>query len=295
MAAKSTRAVVAKAPSELQTFIEGFAPEITAALDGVLKSPKFIQVAVNAIAGNPDLEKSTPHSIIQSLLTAAEVGLFPGSAHGYAYLVPYYSNKEKSFVCTYMLGYRGILALCHRSKEILKVEAHTVHQGDEFEISYGLDGKLWHKPEPWGERDMKTLVGAYAIAYMQNGTTIFETLNKGELAALRKRSKGKGSSPWDTDTLAMCTKSAVRKLARWLPLEPKDQAAINQEERGDIVDETGPREVSDENASLRDRLRPVKTVEPEPDLVQEMDQLLDRDPDATTDAENDSDGWVPSE
>ena len=226
---------IIQAPSAmLAHYLKKNERKIELSLSGALPVDKFLQVSLNTIRGNDKLEKSTPDSILSSLLQAAEIRLFPGSTLGHAYLVPYWSNKVGAFICTYILGYKGMIALCHRSTKILKVEAQTVHEGDEFTVSYGQGGGLRHEPDAWGERSIGNCLGAYAIAHLTNGTFLFERMSKAELEAIRGRSKSGNNGPWMTDRIAMYCKTAVRKLARWLPLEPCDQEAIADDEARDL-------------------------------------------------------------
>jgi len=238
--------------------------KIELSLSGSLPVDKFLQVSMNAIRENEKLCQCSPGSILSSLLQAAEVRLFPGSTLGHAYLVPYWSNKSKSYTCTYILGYKGMIALCHRSAKILKVEAQTVHEGDEFEVSYGQNGHLTHAPDPWGVRSEGNCLGAYAIAHLANGTYLFERLSRAQLEAVRQRSKSGKNGPWVTDVLAMMRKTAMRKLSTWLPLEPQDAEAIAEEEARDLG-HAEPRDVSVEAENPAAELNALLAHADEPD------------------------------
>ena len=256
--------------------------KIENSLSGALSPEKFLQVSMNAIRGNEKLENSHPPSVLSSLLQAAEMQLFPGSTLGHAYLVPYWDMYLRANVCTYILGYKGMLALCHRSPKVLKVEAHTVHEGDEFNVSYGEGGGLRHVPSPWGEPTQENCLGAYAYARLANGESVFERMAKKDLEAIRRRAKST-SGPWKTDTLAMYRKTLVRQLAKWLPLEPEEQEAIAGEEAEDLgfaprdvnVEPEEPAELqalndaldaeiaAEEDQAVMDEAQPVEVIEAE--------------------------------
>lgn len=264
---------LAKPATILAHYLNDNRDKIERSLNGALPIAKFMQVSMNAIRGSEKLEQSSPPSVLSALLQAAELRLFPGSNLGHAYLVPYWSGKEQVNVCTYILGYKGMIALCHRSSKVLKVEAQTVHEGDEFEIAYGEGGGLKHKPDPWGARTVKNCLGAYAIAYLANETVIFERMSKLELDGIRARSKSGKTGPWATDTLEMYRKTPVRRLAKYLPLEPDDAMAIAEDEARDLGYD-GPRDVEaepveDPAAALNAQLEaaqqtpPVTVTEPE--------------------------------
>ena len=61
------------------------------------------------------------------------------------------------------------------------------------------------------------LVAVYAIAKLKDGESIPLVLSKAEVDRYRKRSKASTSGPWVTDYEAMAMKTAVRRLATWLP------------------------------------------------------------------------------
>lgn len=234
---------------------------IQRSLADALPIDKYLQLTANVINNSRDLSRCSPASIVSAVLQAAEVRLFPGNVLGHAYLVPYKGN------CTFILGYKGILQLCHRSPKVLKVEAHTVHEGDEFDYTRGGNGTLEHRPEPFGERTVKNCLGAYAIATLANGEFLFEVMSSRELNAIRSRAKSK-NGPWKTDTLAMYRKTCVRKLSAWLPLESQDQAAIADDEARDLGYDK-PRDVEHEE-SVSDQLNktedeaPIVDAEPGP-------------------------------
>jgi len=234
--------------------------KIEQSLGGVLPVEKFMQLAMNTIRRSDKLMQCTPDSVLDACVQAAELQLFPGNNLGHAYLVPFYDGKKRAQICTYILGYKGMLALCHRSPKVKKVEANLVFPEDAFSISYGDGEHMMHTPEPWADRDPRRALGAYAVATLENGSKLHKVLNRVELDAARGRSKAKDYGPWVTDLGAMMLKTAVRRLAPWLPLEPQDAAAIAEDmeqDLGAVQDESEPRDAD------------AEVVEPE-DLVAQL-------------------------
>lgn len=234
---------VRTADATISNLLQRNLPRIKKSLDGSLPEEVFAQYAMNSIRTDPKLLKCTPGSIIESLIACAERRLMPGPNHGYAYLVPFWSSKQQAHICTLIIGYRGMLALCHRSPKIRKVEAQTVHENDHFELGYGIGGGLTHRPDPWGPRTQANCLGAYCLVTLENGDQLFERMSKAEIERIRKVSKTGNSSFWKDWWLDQARKSTVRKISRWLPLEPDDLEAIMEDERSELED-SGPREVS---------------------------------------------------
>jgi len=270
----------------------GLAPnmrKIEQSLGGALKVERFMQLAMNTIRRTDKLLECTPESVLASLTQAAELQLYPGNNLGHAYLVPFWDKKAGAQQCTYILGYKGMVALCHRSPNVLKVEAHLVYEGDKFSCAHGDGEHLVHEPDYFGDRD--TMLGAYAQATLANGTKITKVLNMKELEAAKRRSKASSYGPWVTDFGAMCMKTAVRRLAPWLPLEPSDQVAVAEDmekEYGDAVEE--PREVAAEDVSPEDLISELAG-----DVVDMINEEPEQTPRCTEEQRNRLLDWLQSE
>ena len=92
------------------------------------------------------------------MMQSAQLGLEPNTALGLAYLIPYEVkgiNKVQ-----FQIGYKGLLELANRSGKLKTLYAHEVRENDEFDIDYGLEQKLIHKPLLKGNRG--NVIGDYA-------------------------------------------------------------------------------------------------------------------------------------
>lgn len=174
-----------------------------------------------------NLARTKPQTFLACVVQSAQLGLDPSGITGEAYLVPYGDT------CTFIIGYRGLLKLARRSGKIREAAAHVVYEKDEFDYQYGLDSKLNHKPFTGG--DPGPIVYAYAYAKFTDGGQAFEVMTKEQVDAIKSRSRAGNNGPWVSDYPEMARKTAFRRLAKWLPLEPEDYRAVEiagQEERG---------------------------------------------------------------
>ncbi len=187
-----------------------------------LTPDRLIRVAIAAAGRTPALLKCTPASLLNSVMQAAQVGLEPGSALGEAYLVPYKDT------CQLIIGYRGLISLARRSGQIVSIEAHVVHEKDQFTCKYGLDSVLVHEPD-WSA-DPGEVVAVYAVAKLKDGGTQLEVMTKAQVDAIRSRSKASGSGPWVSDYPEMARKTVVRRLCKYLPLSIELAEAISIDE-----------------------------------------------------------------
>jgi len=190
---------------------------------------RIVKLALVAASRQPRLFECTPQSFLQSVMKAAELGLDCVGTLGQGYLVPYYNSKIKSYECQFIAGYQGLIELARRSGNIARIESRVVYEKDAFEVEYGLNQKLVHKPYLGGDRG--NIVCVYAIAELKDGSKQLEVMTIDEVNRIRDRSKAKDSGPWVTDFAEMARKTVVRRLAKYLPLSPDLVKAIETDDQ----------------------------------------------------------------
>lgn len=201
--------------------------KMAAVLPKHLTADRMIKVALNSIAKVPDLQKCTAASLMQCIITCAELGLEPGGALGHAYLVPFAGT------CTLIIGYRGFIELARRSGQLAQIEARVVYENDDFEMEFGLNMKLRHVPIMDGEPGAARFV--YCIARLKDGSTHVEVMTRKEVEAIRNRSRSGSKGPWVSDWGEMAKKTAVRRAAKYLPLSAELARAVEHDD-GDYID-----------------------------------------------------------
>lgn len=201
---------------------------IAKALPKTITPERFARIATTAVTQNPQLGECTPASFIGSLLTAASLGLEVNTPLGQAYLIPYKNYKNGQLECQFQLGYRGMIELAHRSGEFKSLEAHVVHENDEFIYELGLEPKLIHKPT-LGEKGEVTWV--YAIYRLKSGGYGFEVMSKDEIESHRKQYSKAKVSPWTTGSWdSMAKKTVIKQALKYAPLKSEFFTEVNQEE-----------------------------------------------------------------
>lgn len=215
--------------------------QFKAALPRHIKAEQFLRVAMTTIQKNPDLLQCTQTSLLGCLMESAQLGLQVDGLLGEAHLVPF-NNKQKDGTwkkeCQLVPGYRGYMKLGRNSGEVATFMARTVYKDDHFEYEDGLDPKLVHRrsetPPAIGANESieNSVRGAYAIARMKDGSYQFVFLWKWEIDRRRAASKAK-YGPWFDNYPAMCEKSAIRALAKWIPQSPELQRAAALEDLAD--------------------------------------------------------------
>ena len=210
----------------LKDLLDKAKTSIAAVLPKHLTPDRLIKVALVACSRTPKLLECTPSSVLQSVMTAAELGLDPSGALGSAYLVPYGNT------CTLIVGYRGLIDLARRSGEIESIEAHLVHAADLFVCEFGLNPRLVHTPD-FDVEDRGPVRLVYAVAKLKGGGYQVEVMSFAEIERIRKRSKAGNSGPWVTDWNEMARKTVVRRICKYLPLSVEVADTLSREDRAE--------------------------------------------------------------
>lgn len=184
-----------------------------------ITAERMIRVLFSSLAQNPKLAMCSKMSLFNCLIQCAQMGLEPNTPLGHAYLIPY---GQKA---TIIIGYKGLIDLCRRSDKFRDIYAYEVYPEDEFKVTLGTDPKLIHIPA-YKNHDESQIIGTYAVAFMKDGSYIFEYMPKAEIEKIRERSKSKNDGPWVTDYMMMARKTAIRRLMHYLPCSIQMSAAI---------------------------------------------------------------------
>lgn len=184
------------------------------------EAAQLVRDALTAIRQTPQLAECDAPSVLGSLMTCAQLGLRPGVL-GHAYLLPFWDTKAGGRRAQLVIGYQGLIELAHRSGQIKSLIARTVYENDFFEVDYGLDDRLVHKPTMTGPKGQP--IAYYAIAKFTTGGHAFYIMNHWEMEEYRdnhataKTRDGRVVGPWRDHFEGMAHKTCVRQLAKWMP------------------------------------------------------------------------------
>lgn len=235
-----------KADKAIKDYIKLYEGQIAKALPSVLTPERFSRMVLTAITKTPKLAECTPESFIASMLTAAQLGLEPNTPLGQAYLIPYGNS------CQFQIGYKGLLELVHRSGEIKILESRCVYENDEFNIEYGLNPNLVHKPT---FKNKGELIGVYAVYHTVNGGYAFEFMSVEDINLHKEqysKSHFKKDSAWQTDFESMAKKTVIKRLLKYAPLKTEFVKAISNDEQNRTIDFTEDNELIILNEDVND-------------------------------------------
>lgn len=240
------------AKTTMQGLIQAMEPQIRKALPSVITPERFTRMVLTALSSTPKLQTCTPQSFLGAMMQAAQLGVEPNTPLGQAYLIPYGN------VCQFQLGYKGLIDLAYRSGEVSSIQAHEVHERDEFSFEYGLEPKLKHIP---AKNDRGPVIYYYAVLKLKNGGVGFEVMSREDVETFaRKKSKAYNNGPWKTDFDEMAKKTVLKKVLKYAPLKTEFARAV-------ATDETVKSTLSDHMADEPNEM--YTTIDNEPEAAPE--------------------------
>lgn len=208
-------------PPSLEQKIKLMEQQFALAMPRGAEAAQLVRDAITVLRQNPKLAQCDQTSFLGALMTCAQLGLRPGvGALGQAYILPMWNAKDRRFDAQFILGYKGMLDLANRAKDLEMVISREVYEGDDFDIDYGTN-MLRHKP---AFRDRGDVWAYYAIFY-RKGATIptFEFMTREDAErhrdqfAMAKKKDGTIVGPWKDHFDSMAKKTTIRKLFTWMP------------------------------------------------------------------------------
>lgn len=232
--------------NDLKNLFSVNAQRMTRAAPKGLDPQRLLTIAFNSIAYNTDLLVCTRESLIGGVFEALKLGLTLGGPMQEAWLIPF--KVQGVPTATFIVGYQGYRNLIDRARTTMDLHPRAVHNGvgrpadvpDDFDYYYGDSPRIIHRPRGATPENEKQLRAVYCVARLRGGGVQMEVLEKEEVDAHRNRSRAKNSGPWVTDYVPMAMKTAVRKIAKYLPKASMEIArALELDEKADMgVDQT---------------------------------------------------------
>ena len=234
---------------------------INAVLGDKEKTIKFLATAYKVATSN-NLKDCSIASIREACVNIATLNLSLSPALQQVYLVPYKAKIGGKYtkVVQMIISARGYNALLARFGWSLKY--FVVREGDKF--SYKLenfDEKIEYERNLDSDGKLKYAV---AMAKAPNGELFIEVMNKAQIEKHRKVSPMQGEKPsgvWANWYNEMALKTAVKKLAKKLPLNEEIAEAVYKDDKEIIPEQEQKIEEQVEQTSLNDLLLEDDEVE----------------------------------
>jgi recombination protein RecT len=192
-----------------------FAKRLPAGADAT----KWTMQPATAVQKNPELLGCEPGSLLLAAYEAAELGLSLSPTLQLGYLIPYKGKAQ------FQISWRGLVQRAHESGCVRAFYAEVVHERDKFERQYAPKRNLVHAPAD-GDRGEET--GAYALVEFKDGTIDWEWADKKLIERHRKHSKQPDSLMWRNFHEEAWKKTAIRILAKRLPMSNPGMEALTE-------------------------------------------------------------------
>lgn len=255
-------------PKTIQSLIISMEKQIAKALPRVLTPERFTRMVLTALSKDNKLASCTPNSFLGAMMQAAQLGLEPNTPLGQAYLIPF-KNKGVMEV-QFQIGYKGMIDLAYRSKEVVDIQAQCVYENDEFEYELGLNPVLKHKP---ALKNRGEVILYYAVFHTKSGGYGFEVMSKEDIinhAKKTSQSFGSSYSSWNKYFDEMAKKTVLKRVLKYAPIASDFAMAINSDET--IKSNISANMVDEEDETMVDI-----TPESENEEVQEDEKVVDKE------------------
>lgn len=186
----------------------------------------------------PNIENCTQASIANSLLNMITQGLSPAKTQ--CYFIAYGTELQMQ------RSYFGTIAALKRLKDIDKISAEVIHEGDVFEIGSNDEMEtIVKKFEPKFENQDKPLIGAFAMIKKTDGTVSFTIMTKKEIDQSWRQSRRKSNSVQQNFAQEMAKRTVLNRAAKMFINTSDDSdllsGAINQTTENEYDDDRNER------------------------------------------------------
>lgn len=204
--------------------------QIQNVLPKFLNPERFLRTFYTAMLRNPALQECSIQSMLSAMIDCAALGLEP--VMGKAALVPYKGQVQ------FQPMYRGLIDLARRTGNIA-ISAHNVHQNDQFDIEFGDNERIIHKPV---FTNRGAIIGAYTVWTFPDGMKTKTFMPIEDIHRVRDRSQAwrraqanpnddrAQQTPWVTDPGEMNVKTVIKRHAKLQPCSIEMDYAVQHDD-----------------------------------------------------------------
>lgn len=271
----------ANSVATMRSMIASQEKAIKATLPKHIDFARFCRVAINAMQTTPKLMECDQNSFLLSVMRAAQLGLEPDGLMGQAYLIPYGKSVQLQ------IGYKGYITLARQSGDISFITAETVHENDDFDLNIFTTPRF----SPYLKGDRGALLGFIAVARFKDDSFQYVFMTVDQVNSIRDKTQawkqalsdakydnsgniikfvnkwGKeiDSIPWYHHYEEMGKKTAIRRLAKYLPLSvQKAEKMETLQEAGINFDVVDGDIIVEKMQDVTPKAEPEPTPEPQP-------------------------------
>lgn len=208
------------------------------------RAEKFGRICFTAVRNTKHLSECSIESLAAAMMTSAQLGLEPNTPQGLAYLIPY--KTKRGYECQFQVGYKGLLQLAYRSGMVQSMTSDIVYRSEVeaglFRYTKGACPNIVHETDLLGDYRQGEIVAAYAACTLKGGQTIMRVIDRNDVERAKRTSSSYKAahdynkpdmSPWNTNPESMWMKTAIKRLAAWMPQVEILNLAAYEDSRAD--------------------------------------------------------------
>lgn len=204
------------------------------------KKEAFVSNLTALVSSDKKLQECKPVTLMYAALTATALDLPLDKNLGFAYVIPYKNNRERTTEAQFQLGAKGIKQLAIRSGQFLGTNVTDVREGEIAGRNRMTGEMIFNWIEDDSEREKAKVVGYLAYFKLVNGfeKTKYMTVEKIKEHATRysqtyssKNDYVRKNSKWTTDFDKMAEKTVMKLLlSNDAPLSVEMQTAFRADQ-----------------------------------------------------------------
>ena len=204
------------------------------------KKETFVSNLTALVSNDTKLQECKPVTLMYAALTATALDLPLDKNLGFAYVIPYKNNRERTTEAQFQLGAKGIKQLAIRSGQFIGMNVTDVRDGEIAGRNRMTGEMTFNWIEDDEERDKAKVVGYLAWFKLVNGfeKTKYMTVEEIKSHATRysqtyssKNDYVRKNSKWATDFDKMAGKTVMKLLlSKDAPLSVEMQTAFRADQ-----------------------------------------------------------------
>ena len=204
------------------------------------KKETFVSNLTALVSNDTKLQECKPVTLMYAALTATSLDLPLDKNLGFAYVIPYKNNRERTTEAQFQLGAKGIKQLAIRSGQFIGMNVTDVREGEIAGRNRMTGEMTFNWIEDDNERDKAKVVGYLAWFKLVNGfeKTKYMTVEEIKSHATRysqtyssKNDYVRKNSKWATDFDKMAEKTVMKLLlSKDAPLSVDMQTAFRADQ-----------------------------------------------------------------
>ena len=204
------------------------------------KKETFVSNLTALVSNDTKLQECKPVTLMYAALTATSLDLPLDKNLGFAYVIPYKNNRERTTEAQFQLGAKGIKQLAIRSGQFIGMNVTDVREGEIAGRNRMTGEMTFNWIEDDEEREKAKVVGYLAWFKLVNGfeKTKYMTVDEIKAHATRysqtyssKNDYVRKNSKWSTDFDKMAEKTVMKLLlSKDAPLSVEMQTAFRADQ-----------------------------------------------------------------